>query len=150
MPACEICCRQRMDNVIIMACVVTEHIAWTKLFPVPPVVTTISTRNPIDRNTFLKLLCNGSFLLICSMNRIFEGCTPFYFQSIVHSFPTIWYYTGCFMICGHHCRGLVSRYLRSKKFPSTWVLFSIIMLSMFFNSRKALSPLQRHTFWSQL
>jgi len=120
--------RQRMDSVIIMACIVTEHNAWTKLFPVPPVVTTISTRSAAYRNKFLKLLCNGLYLLICSINRILKGRTPFYSHSIIHSFPSIWYYTGCFMICGHHCRRLVSRNLRLKKFPSTWVLFSIVML----------------------
>jgi hypothetical protein len=124
-----------------MACVVTEHIAWTKLFPVPPVVTTISTKNPTYRNKFLKLLFSGLFLLICSINRILKGRTPFYFQSIVHSFPAICYYTGCFMICGRHCKRLVFRYLRSKKFPSTWVLFSIVILWMFFNSHK--SPLAK-------
>jgi len=133
-----------MDIVIIMACVVTEHIAWTKLFPVPPVVITISTRNPTHRNKFLKLLFNGS------ISRILKGSTPFYFQSIVHSFPDILYYTECFMIFGHHCRRLVSRYLRSKNFPSTWSYSESLCYECFLIRVKALSPRQRHTFWSQL
>ena len=137
MPACEIYFSQRMCSVTIMVCVVTEHIASAELFHFPPVVTTVTTSSPTCRNKFLKLDCNGLILLICSINRILKGCTTFYFQFIIHSCRTVWYYTGCFMICGHHCRRLLSWHLISKKFASTWVLFSIVMvLWMFFNSSK--------------
>ena len=71
--------------------------------------------------------------------------------TLLQSFILAWLYhlgyTGCFISSEHYCRRLFPTYLWCKKFLSTWILFSVVMIMpwVFSYSHTALVWTARHT-----